>query len=225
MDLSIVVPAFNEETSIADVLKEVLNLSFEGLEWEVVVVDDGSSDRTAEILHGFLDVKRLKIVTHEKNRGKGAALRSGIDGSSGGIVAFQDSDSEYDPGQLPALVREIQRGTDVVYGSRFLGQAQDMTFLFNFGNRFLSLCTSLIYRAQVSDMETGFKVFRRRVLDGLELKSLGFDIEPEITAKILKKGISIKEVPIDYRARAKTHKKITLGDGVKALYTLIKYRF
>ncbi|GBE17552.1 undecaprenyl-phosphate 4-deoxy-4-formamido-L-arabinose transferase [archaeon BMS3Abin16] len=225
MDLSIVVPAFNEETSIADVLKEVLNLSFEGLEWEVVVVDDGSSDRTAEILHGFLDVKRLKIVTHEKNRGKGAALRSGIDGSSGGIVAFQDSDSEYDPGQLPALVREIQRGTDVVYGSRFLGQAQDMTFLFNFGNRFLSLCTSLIYRAQVSDMETGFKVFRRRVLDGLELKSLGFDIEPEITAKILKKGIKIKEVPIDYRARAKTHKKITLGDGVKALYTLIKYRF
>ena len=225
MDLSIVVPAFNEETSIADVLKEVLNLSFEGLEWEVVVVDDGSSDRTAEILHGFLDVKRLKIVTHEKNRGKGAALRSGIDGSSGGIVAFQDSDSEYDPGQLPALVREIQRGTDVVYGSRFLGQAQDMTFLFNFGNRFLSLCTSLIYRAKVSDMETGFKVFRRRVLDGLELKSLGFDIEPEITAKILKKGIKIKEVPIDYRARAKTHKKITLGDGVKALYTLIKYRF
>ena len=225
MDLSIVVPAFNEETSIAEVLTRVLALSFEGLEWEVVVVDDGSSDRTAEILHGFLDVKRLKILTHKKNQGKGAALRNGIENSSGVIVAFQDSDLEYDPGQLPTLVREIQRGTDVVYGSRFLGQAQDMTFLFNFGNRFLSLCTSLIYRAQVSDMETGFKVFRRRVLDGLELKSQGFDIEPEITAKILKKGISIKEVPIDYRARAKTHKKITLGDGVKALYTLIKYRF
>ncbi|HDH28144.1 MAG TPA: glycosyltransferase family 2 protein [Euryarchaeota archaeon] len=225
MDLSIVVPAFNEETSIAEVLTRVLALSFEGLEWEVVVVDDGSSDRTAEILHGFLDVKRLKILTHKKNQGKGAALRNGIENSSGVIVAFQDSDLEYDPGQLPTLVREIQRGTDVVYGSRFLGQAQDMTFLFNFGNRFLSLCTSLIYRAQVSDMETGFKVFRRRVLDGLELKSLGFDIEPEITAKILKKGIKIKEVPINYRARAKTHKKITLGDGVKALYTLIKYRF
>ena len=182
MDLSIVVPAFNEETSIAEVLTRVLALSFEGLEWEVVVVDDGSSDRTAEILHGFLDVKRLKILTHKKNQGKGAALRNGIENSSGVIVAFQDSDLEYDPGQLPTLVREIQRGTDVVYGSRFLGQAQDMTFLFNFGNRFLSLFTSLIYRAQVSDMETGFKVFRRRVLDGLELKSLGFDIEPEITA-------------------------------------------
>ncbi|MFV2040913.1 MAG: glycosyltransferase family 2 protein [Candidatus Hydrothermarchaeales archaeon] len=225
MDLSIIVPAFNEETPIAEVLMRVLALSFDPLEWEVVVVDDGSFDGTAEILKGFSDESRLKILTHKKNQGKGAALRSGLEYSSGGIVAFQDSDLEYDPGQLPALVREIQRGADVVYGSRFLGRVEDMSFLFYFGNRILSLCTSLIYRAKVTDMETGFKVFRREALNGLELTSRGFDIEPEITAKILKKGIAIKEVPIDYKARAKAHKKITLGDGVRAFFTLIKYRF
>jgi glycosyltransferase involved in cell wall biosynthesis len=225
MNLSIIVPVFNEETSIAEVLNRVLALSFDGLDWEVVVVDDGSFDGTAEILNGYSDVLRLKILTHKQNRGKGAALRTGIENSSGGIVAFQDSDLEYDPGQLPSLVREVQAGAAVVYGSRFLGRVENMSFLFYFGNRVLSLCTGLIYRAKVSDMETGFKIFRREVLDGLELESRGFDIEPEITAKILKKGITIKEVPIDYKARAKAHKKITLGDGIKALYTLIKYRF
>jgi len=225
MDLSIIVPAFNEETSIAEVLNRVLILSFDGLDWEVVVVDDGSFDKTAEILNGFSKNARLKILTHEKNQGKGAALRTGLKGSTGGIVAFQDSDLEYDPRQLPALVREVQEGADVVYGSRFLGRVENMTFLFYFGNKILSLCTGLIYGAKVSDMETGFKIFRREVLDGVVLESRGFDIEPEITAKILKKGVKIKEVPIDYKARAKAHKKITVGDGVTALYTLFKYRF
>jgi glycosyltransferase involved in cell wall biosynthesis len=224
MDISIIIPAYNEERAIREVLKKVLQLSFDSLEKEVIVVDDGSTDETREILKAFPKTKDLKILTHEKNLGKGAAIRSGIKNSSGSIIALQDSDLEYDPELLPKLVSPILEGEDVVFGSRFLGKADNMNFLFYLGNRFLSFLTRVLYRVAITDMETGFKIFRRRVVEGMDLKSTGFEIEPEITARILKKGYRIKEIPIDYVAREKEHKKITPMDGVIAAFILIKYR-
>ncbi len=201
-----------------------MQLSFDSLEKEVIVVDDGSTDGTKEILTAFTKTKGLKIITHGKNLGKGAAIRTGIKNSCGSIIALQDSDLEYDPGLLPKLVSPILAGEDVVYGSRFLGTVDNMNRLFYLGNRFLSFVTRVLYRVNISDMETGFKIFKRRVVEGMDLKSTGFEFEPEITAKILKCGYRIKEIPIDYVARDKEHKKITPLDGLIALFTLIKYR-
>jgi glycosyltransferase involved in cell wall biosynthesis len=175
-------------------------------------------------LKAFPKTKGLKIITHETNLGKGAAIRTGIKNSTGSIIALQDSDLEYDPGLLPKLVGPILKGEDVVYGSRFLGTAANMNFLFYLGNRFLSFLTRVLYRVAITDMETGFKIFKREVVEGMDLKSTGFEIEPEITSKILKKGYRIKEIPIDYVAREKEHKKITPKDGLIAAFTLIKYR-
>jgi glycosyltransferase involved in cell wall biosynthesis len=217
MSISIIIPAYNEEGSIFEVLNKVLKLSFSSLEKEVIVVDDG-------ILKAIPESKGLKIIIHEKNLGKGAAIRTGIKNSSGSIIALQDSDLEYDPGLLPKLVGPILEGEDVVYGSRFLGTTANMNPLFYLGNWFLSFLTRVLYRVAITDMETGFKIFKRRVVEGMNLESTGFEIEPEITAKILKKGFRIKEIPIDYVAREKDHKKITPMDGLIAAFTLIKYR-
>ncbi len=224
MDLTVIVPLFNEERTVAQVLNELLKVDFEKLDWEVILVDDGSTDKTQEVIKPFLDNRRIKLITHQTNLGKGMALKTGLAEAKGGIIAFQDSDMEYSPSQLPMLLKPILNGENVVYGSRFLGSIKGMKPLFYIGNKTLSLATRLMYNAKITDMETGFKVFRREVIDSLNLESNGFDIEPEITAKVLKKGYNILELPIDYVGREKKHKKITVRDGIRALFVLIKYR-
>jgi len=225
MDVSIIVPAYNEEENIASLLEALLKLSFNNLKREVLVVDDGSTDRTPQLLKAFAGESGVKVIRHERNLGKGAALRTGIENSTGAIIAFQDSDLEYDPAQLPQLIQAIASGEDVVYGSRFLGKVENMSLLFYIGNKALTLLTRLLYRSAITDMETGCKVFKREVIKSLELESQGFDIEPEITAKLLKKGYKIKEIPISYVARDKSEKKITVKDGLLAALALIKHRF
>jgi glycosyltransferase involved in cell wall biosynthesis len=224
MSITIIIPVFNEEGSISEVLSKVLKLKLDNLKKEIIVINDGSTDRTAEILQGFENTHELKILTHNKNLGKGMAIRTGLENSKGSIIAIQDSDLEYDPSQLPRLLEEILEGEAVIYGSRFMGSVENMTFLFYWGNKILSLFTRLLFRANITDMETGYKIFRKEIVENLELKSKRFDIEPELTAKILRKGITIKEIPINYQARAKDQKKITIKDGIIALFTLIKYR-
>jgi glycosyltransferase involved in cell wall biosynthesis len=224
MDISIIIPVYNEENSISEVLTRVEEINFKGMSREIIVVDDGSNDGTPEILKHNSMNPGVKIFTHSKNLGKGMALRTGLKWSEGSIIAFQDSDMEYDPKFLPLLIKPIIGGECVVYGSRFLGSVKQMTFVFYFGNKILSFLTRILYGAKISDMETGFKIFRREVIEDLKLESIGFEIEPELTAKILKKGYRIKEIPIDYVAREKEQKKITVKDGLIALFTLLKYR-
>ena len=196
---------------------------------KVLVVDDGSADGTRELLKETLFDDRVKIFFHEKNRGKGAALRTGFGHVSGEIVAIQDADLEYDPGEFAEMIRPILDGVaDVVYGSRLSGGKPQRVHLFwhRMGNGFLTFLTDILYNTTLSDMETCYKLMTRDVLDSLDLKSDHFEIEPEITAKILKQRIRIFEVPISYAGREMEEgKKISWRDGVPALWTLIKYRF
>ena len=224
--LSIIIPAYNEEKTISELLDRVGRMKIKGIKKEIIIVDDGSTDRTGDILKKL--VKKYKVVFHEKNLGKGAAVISGIKKSTGDIILLQDADLEYDLSDYPLLLVPIMNGkTKVVFGSRFLYKKnKPRYFLYYLGNIFLSLFTKVLYLRNISDMETGYKVFRKEVLADINLKSKGFEFEPEITAKIIKKGYKILEVPIKYQCRSfKDGKKISWKDGVKAAYYLIKYRF
>ena len=225
--ISIVVPAYNEEKTIATVIENLkgLDLSGIGCSKEIVIVDDGSRDNTGKVISA---IKGVKVIRHDSNRGKGAAIKTGIENSHGNIIIIQDADLEYNPKYIPAIVKPIIEGKEkVVYGSRFIkGVRGNVMIVHEIGNKFLSLVTSLLYGQKITDMETGYKAFRRDVLQGISLEAKGFDIEPEITAKFMRKGIHIKEVPIIFYARTfEEGKKITWIDGLKALVTLIKYRF
>ncbi len=196
------------------------------IEREIIVVDDGSDDGTRDVLKQLGD-STVRVVMHEHNRGKGAAVRTGFASATGEYVLVQDADLEYDPEDWPKLLNPILRGrARVVYGSRFTGERRNMLFLHWVGNRFLSLVTNVLYNTTLSDMETCYKLVDRGLLDDIVLTSDRFDIEPEITAKILKRGVRIYEVPISYAGREFDEgKKITWHDGFAALWTLIKYRF
>ena len=198
----------------------------DGIETEIIVVDDGSTDGTRDVLKQLGD-STVRVVTHADNRGKGAAVRTGIEHVSGEYVLIQDADLEYDPEDWPRLVNPVLRGkARVVYGSRFTGERRNMLFLHWIGNRFLSLATNVLYNTTLSDMETCYKLVDRRLLSDMRLRSERFEIEPEITAKLLKRGVRIYEVPISYTGRELNEgKKITWRDGVKALSALIRYRF
>ena len=169
----------------------------------------------------------VRVITHERNQGKGAAIRSGLEHVTGDLVLVQDADLEYDPEDWPKLLDPIMRGkAQVVYGSRFTGERRNMLFLHWVGNRFLSLVTNVLYNTTLSDMETCYKLFDRSILDGITLRATRFEFEPEVTAKILRRGIRIYEVPISYTGREFDEgKKITWRDGFVALWTLVKYRF
>jgi glycosyltransferase involved in cell wall biosynthesis len=223
--LSVVVPVYNERPTMAEVIRRIRAVDLP-VDVEVIVVDDGSTDGTDKILAALGD-STVRVLTHPHNRGKGAAVRTGMEVIRGDLVIIQDADLEYDPDDWLRLLDPILRGKAlVVYGSRFTGERKNMLPMHWIGNRMLSLITNVLYSSTLSDMETCYKLFDRRVIDGLTIESDRFDFEPEITAKVIRRGHRIYEVPISYAGRELTEgKKITWRDGFGAVKALIKYRF
>lgn len=223
--LTVIVPVYNERTTVAEIVRRVRAVEVP-LVVDVVVVDDGSTDGTDKVLAAIED-STVRVLTHGHNQGKGAAIRTGLAEARGDLVLVQDADLEYDPADWPRLLDPVLRHkAAVVYGSRFTGERKNMLPLHWMGNRFLSLVTNVLYSSTLSDMETCYKLFDRRVLEGLTVVSDRFDFEPEITAKVLRRGFRIYEVPISYAGR-EVHegKKITWRDGFGALKALVRFRF
>jgi glycosyltransferase involved in cell wall biosynthesis len=223
--LTVIVPVYNERATVVEIIRRVRAVDVP-LVVDVIVVDDGSSDGTDQVLAAISD-STVRVFTHERNKGKGAAIRTGLSHASGDLVLVQDADLEYDPEDWPVLLDPVLKGkAHVVYGSRFTGARKNMLLLHWIGNRILSLATNLLYATTLSDMETCYKLFDRRVLEGITIVSNRFDFEPEITAKVLRRGYRIYEVPISYAGREPDEgKKITWRDGFGALKALVKYRF
>jgi glycosyltransferase involved in cell wall biosynthesis len=223
--VSFLIPARDEEATIGEVLDRIAGLD---LDWQVVVVDDGSSDRTAEVVERFAAGRSNVVLVRQPNRGKGSAVRAAIPHADGDISVVQDADMEYDPVEVPALIEPIVRGAaDVVYGSRLTGGRPQRAYLFwhMVGNRFLSLLTGVLYNTTLSDMETGYKAFRTDVLRSLRLRQDGFGIEPEITAQVCKRRLRVYELPVSYYGRTYGEgKKITWRDGLKAIWVLLSVR-
>ncbi|MCI5158109.1 MAG: glycosyltransferase family 2 protein [Candidatus Electrothrix sp. AUS1_2] len=225
--LSVVIPVFNEETTIKDILSAVQGVDIP-LEKEIILIDDASTDATRRIIEQLPDKNIVKIF-HEKNQGKGAALRSGFARATGDIVLIQDADLEYDPAEYPKLLQPILDGkADVVYGSRFIGsEAHRVLYFWHMvGNRFLTLLSNMCTNLNLTDMETCYKVFRKEAVRNLSLQEDRFGFEPEITAKIARSDWRIYEVGISYSGRTYNEgKKIGIRDGFRALYCIIRYRF
>jgi glycosyltransferase involved in cell wall biosynthesis len=225
MKLSVIIPVFNEIKTIEKIIKRVES---QNLADEILVVDDGSIDGTRDILKGLSDQGSIRTVFHDHNQGKGAAVRTGLEYATGDILLIQDADLEYDPRDYPNLLRPIKEGvSDVVYGSRFLGAPRRTAMFWHMvANKLLTLMTNILYDTILSDMETGYKVFKKEVIQGLELRAKRFEFEPEFTAKILKRGHRIYEVPITFVPRDYHEgKKIRLKDAFEAVWALWKYRF
>jgi glycosyltransferase involved in cell wall biosynthesis len=223
--LSVIVPIYNERTTVAEIIRRIRAVDLP-VALEVIAVDDGSSDGTDKVLAALAD-STVRVLVHPVNQGKGAAIRTGLGAVRGDLVLIQDADLEYDPDDWPRLLDPVLKGkARVVYGSRFTGERKNMMPLHWIGNRFLSLVTNVLYSSTLSDMETCYKLFDRRVLEGITVQSDRFDFEPEITAKILRRGHRIYEVPISYAGREMADgKKITWRDGLGALKALVKFRF
>jgi glycosyltransferase involved in cell wall biosynthesis len=220
--VSVVVPAHNEEESIGEVLKRIEKLRG-SLLMEVIVVDDGSTDRTAEVAKRF---PYVQLISHRKSRGKGAALKTGLKHAKGKIIVFQDADFEYLPEDIPALLKPlITDQADVVYGNRFRSRPNGMSFAHYIGNRVLSLTTRILFKKRLTDMMTGYKVFTRKVLEDIQLTEDDFKIEAEISAKVLKNGWRVAEVPISYSYRRAGIAKIDWKDGINSMFKLIEERF
>lgn len=227
MKLSIVIPVYNEVATIERVVQIVRETPL-SIEREIIIVDDGSNDGTRELLDNLRGVGNINIIFHQQNKGKGGALQTGFKAATGDIVIIQDADLEYDPNEYPLLLAPLLDGrADVVYGSRFVGGTRSVTsFSHYYGNKLLTFCCNLLTNLSLTDEATCYKLFKREILQGLELQSNSFALEPEITVKIARKGYRIFEVPISYAGRKQTEgKKIGWTDGVEAIITMFKYRF
>jgi glycosyltransferase involved in cell wall biosynthesis len=225
MQITVIIPAYNEEKTIREILRRVQAMH---IAQEILVVDDGSTDGTREILAELNGHAPVRVLYHEKNQGKGAAIRTGIQAATGEVIIIQDADLEYDPRDYPALLRPIEEGiAEVVFGSRFLGGARrPVMFWHMVANKILTLVTNILYNNILTDMETGYKLFLRTVVADIPLHARGFDFEPEFTAKMLKRKARIFEVPITFNPRNyEDGKKIKMRDAFVALWTLFKYRF
>ncbi len=225
MKLTVIIPIYNEVNTLREILKRVQDTQ---LADEILMVDDGSYDGTREILEELDGQGNIRVILHEKNQGKGAAVRTGIKNASGDVLLIQDADLEYDPRDYPKLLKPLEEGiADVVYGSRFLGAPRRVAMFWNMvANKLLTLMTNILYNTILTDMETGYKVFRREVIADIPLHARRFNFEPEFTAKILKRGLRIFEVPITFNPRNYGEgKKIGIKDAFEAVWTLLKYRF
>jgi len=223
--LSVMMPVYNEKTTIREIIKQVLA---EPTQKELIIIDDYSTDGTREILQEFIGKPGIIVLFHDKNMGKGAALRTGFKEVTGDIVIVQDADLEYNPAEYPKLIQPILDGkADVVYGSRFSGEPHRVFLFWHYlGNKFLTALANLLANLNLTDMETCYKVFRASILKGISLKSNGFAFDPEFTIKVAKKGYKIYETSISYSGRDYSEgKKIGWRDGFIAIYTLFKYRF
>ncbi|OGH12941.1 MAG: glycosyl transferase [Candidatus Levybacteria bacterium RIFCSPHIGHO2_01_FULL_40_10] len=234
MKLSIIIPVFNEEKTITKVIDRVSDLKIPGATKEIIIVDDGSTDGTSSAIENFIKDKNIKFIKHGKNMGKGSAVRTAIDSATGDYIIIQDADLEYDVNDIPRLFSKVKNEKDVIYGTRLNRmpnlKKEEKRFQFlthYFGNRFLSLVTSVLYGQWITDMETCYKLFPSSEVKRMTLRSRRFDFEPEITSKLLKRGLKIHEIPISTTPRGyEEGKKLnTIRDGTMALWTLIKYRF
>lgn len=223
--LSIIIPTYNESKTVHTVLERVFSASVSGWKLEVIVVDDGSVDGTVDVLSQWK--KKARIITLPRNQGKGAAVTEGLRHATGNVILIQDADLEYSPSDYPVLLAPFDNPrVTVVYGSRFLGSHLSTMFVYALGNKFVTLVTNILYNTNITDMETGYKAFRADAVKNLDIRAKRFDFEPEITAKLLRTGHQIYEVPISYFGRKFDEgKKLTWRDGIVALFTLIRYRW
>ena len=225
MKLSVIIPIYNEVESLREIVKRVQDTK---LAWEIILVDDGSIDGTRDLLKEMDGKDNVRVILKEKNEGKGSAVTIGMQAAEGEVLLIQDADLEYDPRDYPALLKPLEEGiADVVYGSRFLGGPRRVVMFWHMvANYLLTFMTNILYNTILSDMETGYKVFRKHVVEGLTIHAKRFDFEPEFTAKILKRKYRIFEVPISFNPRDYSEgKKIKLKDAFEAVWTLLRYRF